>query len=165
MTIASLPAGMTGVDFSANFGLFGFWHNVNSFAGSRVDITTTTANTIALSAADTRNGWYVVSAAAGATAGWTLVLASTASIIGVFAPLGRLQVAAGSSVTTQTVPFTKLMAVKNLHAQTATLTAGDASTTVTGTATIAQNTTRFFLMSFPTASTILVESLGLLATV
>jgi len=165
MTIASLPLGLTGVDPSANFGLFGLWHNVNNAAGSRVDVITTTANAIVLSAMDSRNGWIVVSSAAGATAGWTLTLASTADIISVFAPLGRSQVAAGSLAATQTVPFTKLMGVKNLHAQTATLTAGDGSTTITGTATIAQNTTRLFIMTFPTATTILIESLGLLATV
>jgi len=140
-------------------------HAANGFAGSRVDVVPSgNTNTVVLSAADSRNGWFVC-AVGGTNAGWTLVLAATADIIAAFSPFGTRQVAAGSLAATQTMPFTKLMAVKNLNAQTATLTAGDASTTITGTATIAQNTTRFFLMTFPTATTCLIESLGLLATV
>ena len=162
MTLASM---LLTPDVSAGDGLFLLWHNANSFAGSRVDVAPSgNTNTVVLSAADSRNGWFVC-ATGGTNAGWTLVLAATSDIIGVFKPFGRLQVAAGSLAATQTMPFTKLIAVKNLNAQTATLTAGDASTTITGTATIAANTTRMFLMSFPTATTILVESIGLLATV
>jgi hypothetical protein len=88
--------------------------------------------------------------AAGASGGFTLTLPSTAAIITALGP---------------TIPtdgsFSKLVRIKNDSVgQTGTLTAGDASTTITGTATIATAVTRQYLLTVTGPTTVTYENLG-----
>jgi len=73
----------------------------------------------------------------GATGGFTLTLPSTASIIAQYPPTIPLD--GGYNV--------EIDILNDAVGQTATLTAGDASTTIVGTATIANNTTRTYLVN------------------
>jgi hypothetical protein len=62
------------------------------------------------------------------------------------------------------VGFTYQLMIRNTNAGTTTLTAdGGATVTLAGTMTIAQNTTRHFTVTFPTAATCTIQSMGISA--
>jgi hypothetical protein len=146
-TVFKVPAGIT-ADNTAAFGLFGLMQNVNNTVlGSESAITTSgTASTVTV--AQLMTG--VIALDAGASGGFTLTLPSTASIIAGF---GTTVITDGS--------YSKIIMIKNDGVgQTGTLTAGDASTTITGTATIATNTTRIYLLTILTPTTIEIENYG-----
>lgn len=73
----------------------------------------------------------------GATGGFTLTLPTTAAILARFAP--TIPQDGGFNV--------EIDIINDAVGQTATLTAGDASTTILGTATIATNTCRKYLVN------------------
>lgn len=73
----------------------------------------------------------------GATGGFTLTLPSTASILARYP--NTIPLDGGYNV--------EIDILNDAVGQTATLTAGDASTTIVGTATIATNTTRTYLVN------------------
>jgi|GEM_PF-3005503 len=61
------------------------------------------------------------------------------------------------------IGHTYMLAIRNEHATTATITAGDASVTLTGTMTIAQNVTRLFEVVFTSATQCTITSMGISA--
>ena len=149
MTILALPAGMT-ADKSADWGLLGFMSNANVGTGvSR--ITTTTGNATALTTAQSIVGTIIL--AAGANGGFSITFPSTATLIASMGP----------SIPTDG-SFSYVLRIKNLNVgQTGTLTVGDANMTLTGTATIATDTTRTFLVTVASATTMVVDNLGSMA--
>lgn len=146
--IRALPAGMT-ADSSAMFGLIALMANINAYAQREiVVITTTTANASVLTAAQSFRS--PIRLDSGANGAFTLTLAATAAIIA----------ALGPTIPTDGTFSKKIVIVNNSVGQTGTLTAGDASTTITGTATIATATVREFLMTVTSATTLTYENLG-----
>ena len=146
MTILKLPAGLT-ADAQANFGLIGALSNMNVYSETRTPITTAGTNST-LTAAQLIAGAIIL--AAGASGGFTITLPSTAAIISAMGPAMPTD---GS--------FTNLIYIKNDGVgQTGTVTAGDASTTLNGTMTIATNTTRTFLLTVTSATAITIDNLG-----
>lgn len=144
--IFPMPDGIT-ADPAGMWGLFGFLSNANAYARHSRGVTTAGTNSN-LSAAEAVANVLVL--AAGATGGFTLTLPSSAAIIS----------GLGAAIPINST-FTKIVQFKNNGVgQTATLTAGDASTTVTGTATIATNTTRTFALTVTGAGTLTYENLG-----
>jgi hypothetical protein len=144
--IFPIPAGLQADSLGA-WGLFGLMSNVNAAMPGKNAVTTAGTNTT-LTAAQAVGGIVVLGA--GATGGFTLTLPSTAAIISALGP---------------TVPtdgsYSELFYVKNDGVgQTATLTAGDASTTVTGNATVATNTMRMFALTVTGPTTVTYENLG-----
>lgn len=131
--IMPLPSGMGGVDPMGGAGLLqAFMNNANAYASSMGSYATTTAPTV--SAADVVRG--IIQLNTGASGGYAVTLPTTAQILG----------ALGASVP-QDGSFTKIVTiVNNTSGQTATLTAGDTPTTIVGTATIANNVSRFYVM-------------------
>lgn len=151
MTAFSTPRGLGNIDISAAGGLYGLMHGVNNVAGDRVDITTAGTDST-LTAAQLRSGWIVL--AAGASGGFTITLPATAAFLGLLNPQDTRQQGGTNA-------FSRIMAIKNLNVgQTGTVTIGDSSTTLTGTMTIATNTTRWFLLTRTAATTITIENLG-----
>lgn len=147
--IQPLPPGITG-DKSAMFGLFGLWSNLNNYAENIVGITTAGTNTTLTS---TQLLIGVTQLNTGASGGFTITLPSTANIIATLGP---------------TIPIDGTYAepisiMNNNVGQTGTVTAGDASTTLNGTMTIATNTRRLFLLTVLSATTIKIDNLGSLA--
>ena len=145
--IKALPPGET-PDAQALFGLVATQHNLNKYAvrENAVIITAGTASVLAANQAHRS----VIRLDAGASGGFTLTLPSTASII---ADLG-------STVPTDGT-FAKIVWIENNSVgQTGTLTAGDANTTITGTATFATAVTRAYLLTVLSATTISYENLG-----
>lgn len=145
MSIFTVPAGQvpdkTGAD-----GLIGLMANANNYAMTKAAITSAVPTPV--TAAQLMAGMIVL--AAGAGGGFIIQLPSTASIIGVY----------GLSVMTDGT-YQKVLAIKNDSVgQTGTVTIGDASTTLTGTMTVATATTRWFLLSILTPTTIAIENLG-----
>ena len=62
------------------------------------------------------------------------------------------------------IGFTYQLAIRNLNATGLTLTAdGGATVTLSGTMSIAQNTTRLFSVTFPSATTCTITSMGVSA--
>ena len=61
------------------------------------------------------------------------------------------------------IGFAYQLAIRNEHATTATVTAADASVTLTGTMTIAQNVTRLFEVVFTSATQCTITSMGISA--
>ena len=146
MSIVKIPAGIT-ADNTGIWGLFGFMANVNNYSQSITQVTTAGTN-ITLTPAQTLTG--ITKLNAGAAGGFTITLPSTASIIG----------ALGSTIALDGT-FSMPVSIENNNvAQTGTVTAGDGSTTLTGTMTIATNTRRFFLLTVLTATTIAIENIG-----
>ncbi len=144
--IQPFPSGMT-VDKSANFGIFGMWSNLNAYAKHSQAITTAGTNST-LTAAQAIANLLVM--AAGASGGFTITLPSTAAII----------TALGPTIPTDST-FTKFIWIKNdTIGQTGTLTAGDASTTITGVATIATATSRLYALTVTGTGTVTYENVG-----
>lgn len=147
--IQTYPRDMT-ADNQALFGLMGFWKQANNYAERGAAVTTAGTDT-AISADNILRGVIVL--ASGASGGFTITLPTTALILAAFGP--TLDTKGG---------FAKVLRIKNNGVgQTGTVTAGDASTTLTGTMTIATNTTRTFLMTVTGPTTVTIENLGSMA--
>ena len=146
MAIVKIPAGIT-PDNSAVWGLFGFMANVNNYSQFITQITTAGTN-ITLTPAQVLTG--ITKLNVGASGPFTITLPSTASIIG----------ALGMTIPLDGTYAMPVSIENNNVAQTGTVTAGDGSTTLTGTMTIATNTRRFFLLTVLTATTIAIENIG-----
>jgi len=147
--LAPFPAGMT-PDRSAEFGLLGMWQNGNVYCGTLNNITTAgTDSTLTAAQALSR----VLAMAAGASGGFTITLPSTAALL---AAIGNCCPTDGS--------FSFIVGYLNVAVgQTGTLTAGDASTTISGTATIATNTRRDFMVTVASPTTLTFTNIGSVA--
>jgi len=143
---------LTGVAPSAAVPLSALWHNANLVAPTPVTKTgALSGNNQALTAAEVLQGVIFLDVTNGA--GFTLTLPSTNSLLSAF-----------SNVLVKDGTFAKEVTVVNNNiGQTGTLTAGDGSTTITGTATIATNTTRRFLMTVTSGTTINFRNMGSLS--
>lgn len=141
-----VPAGIV-ADKSADFGLFGLMLQVNNYCGHLENIATAGTDTT-LTAAQVRR--RVLRLTSGASGGFTITLPSTSKIIDA---LGVALPVDGSYGQ----PFSIL---NDGVGQTGTLTAGDASTTITGTATVLTNTRRDFFMMVTGGTTITFFNIG-----
>ena len=145
--IKALPPGET-ADSSALFGLIAMQANLNAYATREMQVITTAGTDSTLTAAQAHRS--PIRLDAGASGGFTITLPSTAALL---AALPKTIPVDGS--------YSKLVRIiNNSVGQTGTLTAGDASTTITGTATVATATTRDFLMTVTSATTITYENTG-----
>lgn len=148
--ISPLPPGIV-ADKSGAWGLFALISNLNNYSEAISAITTAGTNTT-LTAAQLLIG--VTKLNAGASGGFTITLPSTVAIIAALGP---------------TIPMDGTYAepvsiLNNAVGQTGTLTAGDASTTLTGTMTVATNTRRVFMLTvLAGGATIAIENIGSLA--
>lgn len=132
-TIWQIPPGVV-PENTALFGLMAGMNNVNAYNGHLEVIASAGTNTL-LTANQCRR--RVLRLTSGASGGFTITLPSTAAIL----------TALGSTILTDGNYGQPFSILNDGIGQTGTLTAGDASTTITGTATIATNTRRdFFLM-------------------
>ncbi len=146
--IQPLAKGLT-ADPSALFGLIAMQTNLNAYAcREKATITTTTANASVLTALQAHRS--VILLEAGANAGFTLTLPTTAAILA----------ALPSTIPLDGTYAKRIRIVNNNVGQIGTLTAGDASTTITGTATMATNTAREFLFTVTSATTVSYENIG-----
>ncbi len=145
--IQTYPSGMT-KDNSANFGLMGMWANLNLYATRAIEAITTAGTDSTLTAVQAHRS--VLRFDTGASGDFTITLPKTPALLAALGP---------------TIPtdgtYSKVIWMENNNTtHTGTLTAGDASTTVVGTATIATNTTRMFLMTVLTPTTVSYENVG-----
>lgn len=148
--IMALPAGMQGVEGGSGGAGFiqSFMNNANNYSNQMASYATT-GNAVVVIAADVVDG--IIQVNTGAGAGFTITLPTTQQI------LGALQ----ASVP-QDGSFTKIIRiVNNGTGQTGTLTAGDASTQIIGTATIANNVSRDYALRVM-ASNINITNIGAL---
>lgn len=144
--LSPFPSGST-PDNAANFGLMGLWQNANVYCGGLNSITTAGTDS-ALTAAQALS--RVLAMAAGASGGFTITLPTTKAML---AAIGPCVPTDGS--------FSFPVGYLNVNVgQTGTLTAGDASTTVSGTATIATNTRRDFMVTVASATTLTFTNIG-----
>jgi len=132
------------------FGLLGFMSNTNNYSETISNVTTAGTNST-LTAAQLLSGALIL--AAGASGGFTITLPSTSAILS----------ALGASIPTDGSFAMPLYIQNNNVGQTGTVTAGDASTTLSGTMTIATNTVRRFLMSVTSGSAITITNMGSLS--
>ena len=145
--IFKMPAGIV-ADPVADFGYFAMLQNLNSFVpNAPVTIATAGTNTT-LTPAQIDAG--VVILTSGASGGFTITLPSTASIISQF----------GSTIPQDGTYAVELVIVNNAVGQTGTVTIGDASTTLSGTMTIATNTSRHLLLNITGPGTITITNFG-----
>jgi hypothetical protein len=134
-------------DKSAMFGMFAVLNNAGAYCGHLETITTAGTNTT-LTASQCRR--RVIRLESGASGGFTITLPSTSAIIS----------ALGSTMITDGTYGQPFMILNDSVGQTGTLTAGDASTTITGTATITTATTRYYFMMLTSATTITYFNVG-----
>jgi hypothetical protein len=136
-------------DIGSNFGLQALQNNANAASfGAVSQLATTTANAVVVTPAMLLTG--VINMTAGANGGFTITLPTTAQILSVLGP-----------TIAYDGTFGKLLEFINVAiGQTGTVTAGDASTTVTGTATIATNTVREMLLNINAGGLVVVTNLG-----
>ena len=140
---------LTGVTPSKAVPVSCFMHNANLTSYSPVTKTgALSGNNQALTAAEVLQGGIFLDVTNGA--GFTLTLPSTSSILGLFS----------NALVTDGSWSREITVVNNNVGQTATLTVGDANTTLTGTMTIATNTTRRFLLTVTGATTISIRNVG-----
>ena len=149
MAIVKIPGGIT-PDNVGMWGLFGLMNNVNNYSEFITQITTAGTNTT-LTVAQLLFG--VTKLNAGAAGGFTITLPSTLSILN----------GLGQTVPTDGTFAMPISIENNNVAQTGTLTIGDASTTLIGNLTIANNTRRLFLLTVLSPTTIAIENLGTIA--
>ncbi len=136
-------------DASAMYGLIAMQTNLNSYScREKATITTTTANASVLTANQAHRS--VILLEAGANAGFTLTTPTAANIIK----------GLPSTIPLDGTYAKRIRIVNNSVGQTGTLTAGDSSVTITGTATIATATAREFLFTVLSATTVSYENLG-----
>jgi hypothetical protein len=146
MGIVKIPPGVT-PDNQGSFGLIGLMSNLNNYAEATTPVTTAGTNTT-LTPAQTLSGVTILNS--GASGGFTITLPSTTAIIGSLGP---------------TIPMDgsysePMNMMNNGVGQTGTLTAGDSGTTLTGTMTVATNTTRRFIMTVTSPTTITIQNVG-----
>lgn len=137
-------------DSQANWGLHALQSNVNNYSETYATVAST-GTSMTLTATQALCGALFITS--GASGGFTINLPTTAALI---AALGATIPTDGS--------YSEPMWITNSNVgQTGTLTAGDASTTVSGTATIATNTTRKFLLNVTAPTTITITNQGSLS--
>jgi len=146
MSIVVIPPGIT-PDSSANWGLHALQSNVNNYSETKQNVTTAGTNST-LTAAQALCGALFLNS--GASGGFTITLPATSALIAALGP---------------TVPMDgsysePLWITNNNVGQTGTVTAGDASTTLTGTMTIATNTTRKFLLTVTSPTAVTIQNQG-----
>lgn len=145
-TLQPVPAGMV-ADKSADFGLIALMSNANAYSQMYAS-STTSGTSVDVTAALALAG--VLELTSGASGGFTINLPATSVLLS----------ALGRTIPTDGSFCKRISIVNNNVGQTGTLTAGDASTTVSGTATIATDTTRTFLLRVTSATTITITNIG-----
>lgn len=142
--IFRLPAGIT-ADNAAAFGLMALMSNLNAYAEGLVTIATTTANNTILTTAQLLAKNIVLTA--GANGGFTITLPSTVSILA----------ALGPTIPTDGTFYFPLYIANQGVGQTGTLTAGDASTTVSATEnSVATNISGKWMVQVATPTTLAI---------
>ncbi len=140
------PPGMV-ADKSAHFSLEGLHSNANAYCGGLTSIATAGTATVLTAAQSLQR---VLRFTTGASGGFSITFPSTKAIIAAMGPTIPTDGSYGQ-------PFSIL---NDGVAQTGTLTVGDASMTLTGTATILTDTRRDFFITVTSATTITVQNLG-----
>lgn len=147
--LQALPGGVV-ADPAPMDGLIALMSNANAYsenintAGGLA--TSGTAYTVLI--ADLVKG--VLRLTSGASGGFTITLPATSVIISAFGP----------TVPTNGTFSKRITIINEGIGQIGTVTAGDASTTLTGTMTLATNTVREFLLTVTAAGTITLQNLG-----
>lgn len=139
-----IPGGLV-PDKTADLGNLGFMANANKYAAAMASYATTAAPTI--TGADLVKG--VVQLNTGAGGAYAINLDTTPNIL----------TALGNTIPTAGNFWKPLFFVNNGSGQTGTVTAGDAMTTVIGTATVANNSTRMMMMRV-LGSTLQISNVG-----
>lgn len=145
--IVAMPRGMT-PDKSSMWGLNALLANINQYALMPQPAIATFGTAVALAGGQLTAG--VVLLSAGATGAFTINLASTPNIMA----------ALGSAIPTDGTYGEPIFIQNNGIGQTGTITAGDAGTTLSGTMTIATNTTRVFLMTVTGPNSVNLTNVG-----
>lgn len=149
MALARMAAGIV-ADQASEFGLQALMSNANAYCGHLENVASAGTNTT-LTANQCRR--RVIRLTTGASGDFTLTLPSTKSIIA----------ALGPTILTDNTYGQVFQVFNDGTTHTATLTAGDASTTITGTATVATDTTRTFMVMVTGASTLTYFNIGSMA--
>lgn len=149
MGIVKIPPGIT-PDNQGSFGLIGLMSNLNNYSEATTPVTTAGTNTT-LTPAQMLVGVTILNS--GASGAFTITLPATSAIIGALGPTIPMD---GSYSEPMNI-------LNNGVGQTGTVTAGDASTTLTGTMTVATNTTRKFIMTVTSPTTITIQNCGSMA--
>lgn len=145
--IVATPRGMV-ADKSSMWGLNALLQNINQYALMPQAPIVTSGTAVALTGPQLTAG--VISLSAGASGAFTINLSSTANILA----------ALGASIPTDGTYGEPVFIQNNGVGQTGTVTVGDASTTLTGNMTIATNTTRVFLLTVLSPTTISLTNIG-----
>ena len=145
--VFNVPGGIVAESTGA-LGLIGMMQNLNNYAQDMASYATSGTTAVLISATDIATN-PIIQLNTGASGGYVAQLPTTAQILGAL---------------TGTVPqdgtFSKIIRiVNNTSGQTATLTAGDTPTSIIGTATIANNVCRDYVMRV-LASSITFSNIG-----
>lgn len=148
-TVWNIPRGIV-PDNTALFGLMAGMNNVNAYCG-HLEVIASAGTNSNITAAQCRR--RVLRLTSGASGGFTITLPSTSAIL----------TALGPTIPTDGTYGQIFSILNDGIGQTGTLTAGDASTTITGTATIATNTRRDYFLMVTAATTITYFNIGSVA--
>jgi hypothetical protein len=149
MTIVKIPSGIV-PDNTAVWGLLGLMANVNNYSETQTTQATAGTNTTLTAAQALSGGLFLT---AGASGGFTITLPSTVALFS----------ALGPTIPTDGTYSEPMWITNSGVGQTGTLTAGDSNTTLSGTMTIATNTTRKFLLTVTGPTTITIINQGSLS--
>lgn len=147
--LARTPSGMVS-DPASMFGLQALLSNANAYCG-HLDNIVSAGTDVALTVSHTRRS--VLRITSGASGGFTITLPATKLLIANL----------GATIITDGTYGQRFSILNDGVGQTGTLTIGDASTTITGTATIATNTRRDFFMMVTAPTTVTYYNIGSVA--
>jgi hypothetical protein len=145
-TLWSIPPGLV-PDKTAMFGLMAGMNNANAYCG-HLEVIVSSGTDVPVTATQARR--RILRLTSGASGAFTITLPSTVSIIN----------SLGATLLTNNTYGQAFSILNDGIGQTGTLTAGDASTTITGTATIATNTRRDFFVMITAAGTLTYFNIG-----
>jgi hypothetical protein len=144
--LARQPAGRI-PDAASMFGLDALLSNANAYCG-HLDNIVSAGTDVPLTTSHIRRA--VLRITAGASGGFTITLPSTKTLIANLGP----------TIITDGTYGQRFSILNDGVGQTGTLTAGDASTTITGTATVLTNTRRDFFLMVTSPTTVTYYNLG-----
>lgn len=153
MTILKLPPGVVASlgDTGADWGNLAMRQNLNSYSITPTPPVATAGTNVTLTPAQATNGALILTP--GASGAFTITLPSTAAML----------TAMGPTIPTDGTYGELLFIQNNNVGQTGTLTAGDASTTLSGNLTVATNTTRVFFITVTGPGVLTIINVGTFA--
>lgn len=154
--IFSIPSGQQGADQTGANGLIAVMNGINNYAESLSSVASA-GTSVTLIAAGQQTG---SGTAGNVLAGFVMLNAGATGAVTVNLPATSLMIAALGASTPLDGSYSEAIHLVNNSGQTATLTAGDANTSILGSAAVTTGTVRKFMLRVLNSSNLSITNLG-----